>query len=144
GAVVLLGVLIAAVAHLAGGVDLAAVAGVYSGAITNTPSLAAGQQALQGIPGIEPETLRLPGMGYAVAYPFGILGIILTMLLVRLAFRVNVRAESEAIVQHAAAQHAPLSSINLEVTNPNLVGLPLGKLPTLRDSGAVVSRLSRE
>lgn len=83
------------------------------------------------------------GLAYAVAYPFGILGIILTMVLVRRGFRIDVKAEVAA----AEAAHRPVrpktATRNFEVRNPNLVGRALGKVPGLAGSGVVVSRFSR-
>src|SRR5258707_10108496 len=63
-----------------------AVAGLFSGSTTNTPSLAAGQAALLTLRNVPSGSSDLLGMAYAVAYPFGVVGIILTMLLIRKAF----------------------------------------------------------
>jgi putative transport protein len=120
-----------------------AAVGLYSGATTNTPSLAAAQQALADLPGVSADARPLPGIGYAVAYPFGIIGIILTMLLIRGLFRVDVAAETAVVEKQGGGgvDVAPLATMNLEVTNPNLDGLPLSKVPTLSGSGVVISRL---
>ena len=85
---ILTGVAIAVALVFLARIEVPVAAGLLSGAVTNTPSLAAAQQALQGLPGTTAETAKLPGLGYAVAYPFGILGIIITMLLARVVFRV--------------------------------------------------------
>src|ERR1700733_16293849 len=63
-----------------------AIAGLFSGSTTNTPSLAAGQAALLTLKNLPTGSSDLLGMGYAVAYPFGVVGIILTMLLIRKTF----------------------------------------------------------
>ena len=68
---VLLGGLVAVAIHLLLGVELPVVLGIYSGAVTNTPSLAAGTGILSEL-GTSPEMLSIPGSGYAVSYPFGI------------------------------------------------------------------------
>lgn len=116
--------------------------GLFSGATTNTPSLAAAQQALKDLPGAPGEAAQaLPGLGYAVAYPFGILGILLTMLLVRTVFRVDLRREAEALARQHRRDEAHLATRNLEVRNPNIEGLPLSAVPTLDGSGIVVSRV---
>jgi putative transport protein len=143
-AVVALGVATALAVRFVGGVEPAAVVGLLSGATTNTPSLAAAQQALkQAAPG--PAELarvaKLPGLGYAVAYPFGVLGIILVMLGVRAAFRVALRREAEELEERRAAEAPPLARVNLEVTNPNLFGMRLDRVPVLAGSSIVASRL---
>lgn len=140
-AIVLLGATLAAGLILGGWVGLPAGVGLLSGATTNTPSLAAAQQAL--IQMGQTDGSAVQGLAYAIAYPFGIIGIILTMVLVRRVFRVNVKAEVAA----AEAAHRPVrpkpATRNFEVRNPNLVGRPLGKVPGLAGSGVVVSRFSR-
>lgn len=141
-AVVLLGVLVTALWIGLGLVPVPAGVGLLSGATTNTPSLAAAQQALKQV-GAEDSALVVQGLAYAVAYPFGILGIIVTMLLVRRVFRVDVRAEVAA-AERAQAPSAPKPATrNFEVRNANLVGCAIGKIPGLAGSGVVVSRFSR-
>lgn len=146
-AVVLLGVGVALVLRFAGGIAPAALAGLLSGATTNTPSLAAAQQALK-------ESLadgaalaaaaKLPGLGYAVTYPFGVLGTIAVMLGVRAGFRVALKREAEELERSRAAEAPPLARANLEVANPNLVGMTLERVPLLAGSGLVVSRIWQE
>ena len=141
-AVVLLGVLVTALWIGLGFVPVPAGVGLLSGATTNTPSLAAAQQALKQV-GAEDSALVVQGLAYAVAYPFGILGIIVTMLLVRRVFRVDVRAEVAA-AERAQAPSAPKPATrNFEVHNANLVGCAIGKIPGLAGSGVVISRFSR-
>ncbi|RXK54431.1 putative transporter [Oleiharenicola lentus] len=141
-AIVLLGAVVAVVLIKTGRVELPAGVGLLSGATTNTPSLAAAQQALKQV-GTADTAAAVQGLAYAVAYPFGIVGIILTMILVRTIFRVDVKAEvAAAEAAHAPARPKPATR-NFEVRNPNLVGRPLGKVPGLAGSGVVVSRFSR-
>lgn len=141
--VVLLGVLVTAVWIGFGFVDTPAGVGLLSGATTNTPSLAAAQQALQQV-GAPDDAGAVQGLAYAVAYPFGIIGIILTMLLVRRVFRVDVAAEVSAAEAARSPTLPKPATRNFEVRNPNLVGRTLGKVPGLAGSGVVVSRFSRE
>jgi len=69
-----------------GHVPMAAAVGLFSGGTTNTPSLGAAQTAMHELPGYTDALGRLPGLGYAVAYPFGVLGLISVMLLSRRFF----------------------------------------------------------
>ncbi len=143
-AVVLLGVATALAVHFGGGVEAAAVVGILGGATTNTPSLAAAGQALEQAVA-DPKALAavatLPGLGYAVTYPFGVIGIILVMLGVRFAFRISLGREADELESSLASETAPVKRANLEVANPNLVGLPLEKVPLLSRSTLVVSRI---
>jgi putative transport protein len=100
-AVVLLGGLIAACFRGLFRFSIPAVAGIFSGATTNTPSLAAAQAVLQGFKDQPSSNTDLLGMAYAVAYPFGIIGIILTMLLIQKVFAVDL--ETEGIGSETAA-----------------------------------------
>jgi putative transport protein len=119
--------------------ELPVAVGLFAGATTNTPSMGAAQQVLRERVG---ETAaRLPGLGYAVAYPFGILGILLTMLAVRVLFRIDQREEANALALLQERNTPRLTTMNLEVQNANLAGLPLRQMPGLADSGVVISRV---
>jgi len=145
--VVLLGAAAAVVARFAGGIEPAAVVGLLSGATTNTPSLAGAQQALkQAIedPRAFERMAKLPGLGYAVAYPAGVFGIIVVMLAVRGLFRVVLRREIDEFDRRRADEAPPLARANLEVVNPNLVGMPLEKVPLLGTTSIVVSRIHQD
>jgi putative transport protein len=142
--VVVLGGLFAILWAFFPGISVPAVAGLFSGATTNTPSLAAAQAALENLPTKLPGSSDLPGMAYAVTYPFGILGIILTMFLVRRIFRVDVATEVAAVAEDQRRNpHAP-DYLDLEVTNANLDGLPIKQVPFYANSGLIASRLFRD
>lgn len=146
-AVVLSGVGLAAAAHLVLGIELPAVVGILSGATTNTPSLAAAQQALQEVAGDAAAAARaatIPPLGYAVAYPFGVAGVILAMVALKLAFRVSIPVEEKLLQRSLRSEAPPLHRANLEVTNPNLDGLLLEKLPFTDRPGLVVSRVHHD
>ncbi len=139
--IVLLGLLVAVVIHRAGGVPVPVVAGLFAGATTNTPALAAAQQALKDVVGLPPEAITQPALAYAIAYPFGILGIIFTMLLIRWVFRVDPHEEAKQFLQQQVASIPRPVTMNIEVQNPNLEGLPLERVPLYAESGVVVSRI---
>ncbi len=142
GAIVLLGVAITVYWIGSGRVELPAGVGLLSGATTNTPSLAAAQQALKQV-GAPDNAAVIQGLAYAVAYPFGIIGIILTMLIVRAVFRIDVKSEVAAAENAQQPAGNKPATRNFEVRNANLVGRPLSKVPGLANSGVVVSRVSR-
>ncbi|HBA65407.1 MAG TPA: putative transporter [Methylococcaceae bacterium] len=140
-AIVLLGALTAVSIGLIENIPIAAIVGLFSGATTNTPSLAAAQEVLGGLPTINAETLKLPGMGYAVAYPFGIIGIILSMLLIKRVFNVMIQHEADVFsrIQRANAQ-APVWK-DLTVENPNLNDITIGEISFFEAMSVVVTRI---
>ena len=115
--------------------------GVFSGAVTNTPSLGAAQQVLKDLGTFSPDQLATTGMGYALAYPLGIVGIVVTMLGARWMLRVDPKQEASAWASGQESHHSPLKTLNLEVTNPNLEGQLLRQVPGLGESGVVISRI---
>lgn len=129
-----------AVAKFAG-VRMPVAVGLFAGATTNTPSLAAAQQALKDLKNTTPLDMTLPAMGYAVAYPFGIIGIIVTMLLIKLIFKISPAAEGQSLAQLLDGEKPKLSNIDLEVKNSNLDGLAVVQIPSLAESGVVISRI---
>ncbi|MEI6915131.1 MAG: putative transporter, partial [Armatimonadota bacterium] len=140
--IVALGVVMTLIVHFVGHVDAKAAVGLYSGGVTNTPSLAAASQAIRdlNVPNTE-AAVKIPGLGYAIAYPFGVIGIILSMFLIRLIFRVDTTKEVEALHALQKAEGQALDAKNLEVTNPNLYGVALQDVPGIANSGVVVSRI---
>ncbi len=140
--IVLVGALSVIVLYKAMDVPLDIVLGIYSGAVTNTPSLGAGQQILSEL-GMNNLTGTM-GMAYAVAYPFGICGILLTMWLVRLFFKIKIEEEALGFQKESGQDKESLRSMNVKVTNPNLNGLRLIDIPGFDNKDVVCSRLKRE
>ena len=115
--------------------------GIYSGAVTNTPSLGAGQQILSEL-GMSQTTSNM-GMAYAMAYPFGICGILLSMWLIRLFFKIKVDEEAANFEKESGHDKEALKSMSLKVTNTNLNGIHLIEIPGFDDEDVVCSRLKR-
>lgn len=139
--VVLMGALITVGISMIGKIPMPVAVGLFSGATTNTPSLAAAQQVLAGLPGIDGNVLKMPGLGYAIAYPFGIIGIILSMLLIKWAFRVNIATEANDFAdKQRQLANIPVSE-DLVVQNPNLNGLTVGQIPFFESMNVVVTRI---
>jgi putative transport protein len=141
--IVLLGALVTVGIAGATGLDWAAAVGLFTGATTNTPALGAAQEALRSLGEVDPSRVDLPALGYAVAYPFGIVGIILSMLLFKTLFRVNLARESEQFHKAHMSDKEPLQRMNLLVDNPNLNGLRLDQIPGMQELEVVVSRIKR-
>jgi len=141
--IVVLGAVTAMVLGKIFDVEIPVVVGLLSGATTNTPSLGAAQAAIADSGGAS-DLMTLPGLGYAVAYPFGIVGIILSMLFIRMVFRVNVAEESASLLAARAGQVEELERSNLIVENPSLEGRALGEISLFEDSGVIISRIQHE
>jgi putative transport protein len=121
------------------GMSPSAVAGLFAGATTNTPALGAAQQALSSA-GVEPLLVTLPALSYAATYPLAIVGIILSLTLLRLYFKIDVNAEAAAFQREQGVGAEPLERITLQVQNPNLDGVPISSVPGLEEAGVIISR----
>ena len=139
--IVLLGGITVVFIHKFANVPLDIILGIYSGAVTNTPSLGAGQQILSEL-GMN-STTETMGMAYAMAYPFGICGILLSMWLIRLFFKVNVDEEERNFKQESGHDKESLTAMDIKVTNKNLDGLCLIDVPGFGKGDVVCSRLKR-
>lgn len=140
-AIVTANVVIAALYGIFAMVPPTVAVGLLSGAVTNTPGLAAALQAIKEIPGLTPEQLAGPATGYALAYPFGVIGIIIVMILLRLFLRINVQEENEQLEK--AQQDERAGSMDIAVTNFSLQGKTIDTISHLVGSHVVVSRLWR-
>jgi len=140
---VLMGGLTALLLHKWGGIPMAAAAGLFSGATTNTPSLAAVQQSLKLVPQYSDAISQLPSTAYAMAYPIGVIGVILVMGGLRRALRVDPRRLAEELEAKKEKEASRLAGINLEVRNAELSGLTVSQIVDKIGGGVVISRLSR-
>ncbi|QST30515.1 putative transporter [Escherichia albertii] len=141
--IVVIGGLVTALLHKLFNIPLPVVLGIFSGAVTNTPALGAGQQILRDL-GTPMEMVDQMGMSYAMAYPFGICGILFTMWLLRVVFRVNVETEAQQHESTRTNGGALIKTINIRVDNPNLHDLAIKDVPILNGDKIICSRLKRE
>ncbi|EJH7376184.1 putative transporter [Escherichia coli] len=141
--IVIIGGLITAILHKLFDIPLPVVLGIFSGAVTNTPALGAGQQILRDL-GTPMEMVDQMGMSYAMAYPFGICGILFTMWMLRVIFRVNVETEAQQHESSRTNGGALIKTINIRVENPNLHDLAIKDVPILNGDKIICSRLKRE
>lgn len=139
--IVLLGVVTTIIIHYATGIPIPTMVGILSGAVTNTPGLGAAQQAYSDMFGTADNTIAL---GYAVAYPLGVIGIILAIIVIRYAFRVNFDAEKEKLDSEDTTHMNEAKPISLVVKNPAIFGRKISELSNLLEhSDFVVSRVWR-
>lgn len=133
--IVFLGCVTAFIIHLISGESIAVMTGVLFGAVTNTPGLGAAQEAFAGT-GSDPSILA---SGYAMAYPLGVVGIIVSILLIRWFFRIKLDKE-EAQVKAERGEEVQIEHFDLKLTNPQVDGLRVRELKDLTHVDLVVSR----
>ena len=136
-AVVLLGAAITYIIHLVTGTPMTTMVGVMSGAITNTPGLGAAQQAYLDATGVNDPTIAL---GYAVAYPLGVVGVIVSLLAVRFITRVNFSEENKGL-EAMRAEQTNVVRMSVEFTNGALEGHGIAHLRELINRSFVISRI---
>ena len=103
-AIVMLGCLITIALHYLTHTDMATMAGIMSGAVMNTPSLGAVQQTASDLHIASPNI----AMGYALAYPLSIVGLILSFEIIRWCCRVNLNKEDEGLLQEHVSDDDPI------------------------------------
>ncbi|MEG1612056.1 MAG: putative transporter [Alistipes sp.] len=136
-AIVLLGVVVAYVIHVVTGTPIPTMVGVLSGAVTNTPGLGAAQQAYTDTSGITDPTIAL---GYAVAYPLGVVGIIFSMIFVRYALRVKFAKEDEDLAA-LSKEHQLATKVSIIFSNTLLEGRTIAYMRDLVNRQFVISRI---
>ena len=139
-AVVALGAIATYVIHLVTGTPMTTMVGVMSGAVTNTPGLGAAQQAYADATGVNDETIAL---GYAVAYPLGVVGVILSLIAIRFITRVDFAEENKAL-EAMRAEHTNVERISVEFTNGALEGHNIAHLRELINRSFVISRIMHQ
>ena len=140
--VVALGGVTTVVLYYLTGLPITAVVGVMSGAVTNTPGLGAAQQAFSDLhAGADAPDIAT---GYALAYPLGVIGAILTLLALRHLLRIDVRQEEEAAgLGTDVLKDLTTRRISVEVCNPAIEGKSISGIRHLALRDFVVSRICR-
>ena len=137
--VVFLGVVITVVLHFVTGTPITTMVGILSGAVTNTPGLGAAQQANSDLNGVDAPDIAL---GYAVAYPLGVVGIILSLIALKYILRINTKteeAEAERGLGHL--QELTVRPISLEIRNEAIDGKKIKDIRPLMNRNFVISRV---
>ncbi len=142
--IILLGCATCYTIHLITGEELTTMIGVLSGAVTNTPGLGAAQQTITDTlsnPEVASQVSNCLASAYALAYPLGVIGIIVSMLLVRYLFRVKLDREK----QLAERSNAPKTvRIDLKVSNKGIIGKKIEDIAHITRSKFVVARMIRD
>ena len=119
--------------------------GILSGAVTNTPGLGAAQEALNQLLDSGSIT-QIPdiALGYAVAYPLGVTGIILSLIFIRFAFKVNMKAENDDVLNANNAKQEKIEFLTVRLDNKHIEGKKLHDIKLLVGWKFIVSRLMRD
>ena len=140
--VVCAGVLVTCGLYVITGLPVTTMVGILSGAVTNTPGLGAAQQAYSDMTGIDSPDIAL---GYAVAYPLGVIGIILSMMVLRRVFRIDFAKEEKKALDTMDVQHDSVAQPHsLSVVNPALEDKSIRELQGLVNRDFVISRIRRQ
>ncbi|MBS1511430.1 MAG: putative transporter [Bacteroidetes bacterium] len=139
-AVIVLGVCITIIFFFAGKTGIPVLTGVLSGAVTNTPSLAAAQAAVKDlhVANTDPSYITL---AYAVAYPFAVSGIIVSFILLKKILGIDIEKEKEILRKLHYAQSGHLASVNIQLENRQLLGKPIRRIFELLNEPVIISRL---
>ncbi|MDD6210874.1 MAG: putative transporter [Bacteroidales bacterium] len=134
---VFLGVIMTIIFHYVLHIPMATMVGILSGAVTNTPGLGAAQQTYSDMYGDTDPNIAL---GYAVAYPLGVVGIIFSLILIRYFFRISLEKEGANVSDKEHKEDAT-RLISLEVLNSALFGKDISEISQLINRNFVISRV---
>lgn len=125
-----------------GEISIPMLVGIMQGAVTNTPGLGAAQEALRQLSEAGELAGPIPsiGLGYAVAYPMGVIGILLTFIILRFVFRIKLDKE-EASLKAQKESHETPNWITIKITNESLAGCTLATCQHMIRRQFIASRL---
>lgn len=135
--IVLLSCIVAWAIHAISGENMATMTGVLFGAVTNTPGLGAAEQAYQDVTGVVNPDIA---SGYAMAYPLGVVGILVSLMLLKVFFGIKLDKEEER-VKEEKGEERQVEHFDLEITNPQVDGLRVRDLSLLTHVTLLVSRV---
>ncbi len=147
--IIFMGCAIALTLYFTGVVSLDAMIGMYAGAITNTPALGAGSAMIKDVSPLFEQAglgslsdLVVPS-AYAMAYPFAVCSLLITMIALRLIFRIDIEREGESYKESRSGGLPSLSEVNVEVVNENYDERKVCDLEMLRRFKIIISRVLR-
>ncbi len=126
-----------------GNTSLPEMVGIMSGAVTNTPGLGAAQQTVLQINENASTVSQDMAMGYAAAYPLGVVGIILSLILIKVFFKIDVKKEIDEVEAETKDSQLAPHVVTLKVTNELMAGLDIRKIHDIINANFVISRLEK-
>jgi len=131
GSAMLLSLVISSLWHIDGQIGL----GLLTGALTSTPGLAVA---------IDSTHSPLASIGYGIAYPFGVLGVILFVRIFPILFKIDIHRASRALMDQNLEEFPAISGKHFVVENQNILGKSFGELKIRTMTGASISRVLKE
>ncbi|NMC41903.1 MAG: putative transporter [Bacteroidales bacterium] len=141
-AIVITGAALTVIIHFLSDIPMPVMAGIMSGAVTNTPGLGAVQQTLSQLmkTGLQPD-FPDPGIGYAVAYPFGVLGVILSMIIIKKISGINLVNEQKEISEARHPSDEVPEKATIRVTSSEVTGKSVREITGNAPGKMIISRL---
>lgn len=145
--VILNAVIAVAIYYVQGGANgntsLPEMVGIMSGAVTNTPGLGAAQQTVLQINENAGTVSQDMAMGYAAAYPLGVVGIIFSLILIKIIFKIDLQKEIEEVDNETKDSQLAPHVVTLKVTNELMAGLDIKKIHDIINANFVISRIEK-
>ncbi len=138
--VMLLGVVVTVIIAVLTDTPLQTMVGVMDGAAVNTPAMGATQQAYMDITGVEDRSIP---MSFAIAYPFGVVAVIIAFLLLKPLLRINLKVEDEAL-RAISNENKFAAKYSLEVQNGQIDGKKVSEIRNIIARQFVISRISHD
>lgn len=142
--IVVLGLLCSVGVKVIFNLDAATIAGLFTGAVTNTPGLGAAQLLITDQFANGAELADKAAMAYAIAYPFGIIGVILVMILIKSIFKIKIDKEVQSYKDEQKADTGDIQTVQVRVTNPNIFGQTIQELAKNLKVEFVMSRIIKK
>lgn len=136
----LLGAVVAYLLYLATDTPLQTMVGVMDGAVANTPAMGAAQQTYLDITGIDDKSIPL---SFAVAYPIGVVAVIIAFMILRKVLRVDIAKEREEVARRFG-DNKLAAKFSIEVTNRQIDGKSVGEIRQIIARQFVISRISHD
>lgn len=137
--IILLGSFTAYLIHIVTGTDLNAMIGVLYGAVTNTPGLGAAQQTFSDMHNGASNSVF--AQGYAVAYPLGVIGIILSIVLIKVIFKIDFHREQTLYLANNRKDAEQLRAVTIEISNSGVVGKSMSEVQKIAGRNIVATRI---
>ena len=123
------------------GTSITSMAGILSGAVTNTPGLGAAQQAFSDLRHIDAPSIAA---GYAIAYPMGVLGVILSFIILRFALRIDKEEEEvQAKRGFGHLEAMTLNTFSVKITNKMIFGDTVKEVRNILKRDFMISQIHR-
>ena len=124
------------------------ISGVFCGSLTNTPALATIVQQIKTSSTSNDLQVLLtePVIGYSISYPFGVVGVIVTIYFFKKILKVNYEKENQRIQKDFGIAGEEVTNEFVLVTNPQLQGWTIEEIFKAKEdflSGIIISRLQR-